>query len=253
MGVRIIAVTNNKGGCGKSTTVVNVAGGLAIAGRRVLVVDADPQANATYALLGPSPPPYSLYDSLVADRVPLSDTVIETRTPGVSLIPCTKDLSAADVILASVPGRERLLSRRMRTIAGFDYVLLDTPPSLNVLTVNSLTTANEVLIPVAVGAFNLIGITLLEDTIRQLKENLELPCLRISGAVATLADRTRVAKDTLAALREHFGELLFQTVIPRSKDIEEAHSRSVSIFAYAPHSIGGQAYASLVKEVIRGE
>lgn len=251
--MQIITITNNKGGVGKTTTVVNLAAGLALSGRRVLVIDCDPQANATFALLGPMPPEHTLYDVLIANTSSLADAIRSTNSPGVDLVPSAITLSAADIVLAGVPGREKLLARRLKAVTGYDYVLLDTPPSLGVLTVNSLTTAHEVFIPVGVGTFALIGIALLEDTIAQLKENLELDGLRVTGAIATLSDRTRVAQDTLAALESHFGGRLFETVIPRNKDIEEAHSRAQSIFAYAPHSRGGEAYAALVREVIARE
>ena len=250
MTTRIITITNNKGGVGKTTTVVNLAAGLALDGRKVLVIDTDPQANTTYALLGPQEPQLTLYDSLVTNTVPMSRLIVRTRSRGVDLIPCDINLSAADITLAGVPGRERLLSRRLRTVTGYDYILLDTPPSLGVLTVNSLTTAAEIIIPVSKGAFALKGIVLLEGTIEQLKENLDLPTLRITGAVATQYDRTKVANDTIEAMAEHFGDRVFKTVIPRSKDIDEAHSRSASIFDYAPESPVGQAYWALTKEVI---
>lgn len=253
MRTRTIAITNNKGGVGKTTTVVNLAAGLALKGRRVLVVDTDPQGNATFALLGPEAPAAVLTDNLITNRVAFGALITPTRSPGVDLVPSAITLSAADIQLAGVPGREKLLARRLRPFTGYDYILLDTPPSLGILTVNALTAAGEVFIPVGVGTFALIGITLLEDTITQLKENLELTDLAITGAVATLSDRTRVAKDTLLALQAHFGPRLFMTVIPRNKDIEEAHSRSESIFAYAPRSRGGEAYAALVEEVIASE
>lgn len=254
MKTRIITITNNKGGVGKTTTVVNLAAGLALMGRRVLVIDCDPQANATFALLGPEPPTRTLHDVLVVNAAALRDVIVPSRSPGVDLVPSAITLSAADIVLAGVPGREKLLARRLKPVAAdYDYVLLDTPPSLGVLTVNSLTSAEEVFIPVGVGTFALIGIALLEETIAQLKENLELDALRVSGAVATLVERTRVSADTHAALQAHFGARLFASAIPRNKDIEEAHSRAESIFAYAPRSRGGEAYAALVAEVIAHE
>ena len=250
---RIITVTNNKGGVGKSTTVVNLAAGLAQQHRRVLVIDTDPQANATFALLGPQALRKTLYDTLITQSMPLSELILPTRAEGVDIVPSDINLSAADIALAGVPGREKLLTRKLKPIAGYDYILIDTPPSLGLLTVNSLTSATEVFIPVGVGTFGLLGIQLLENTILQLKENLELDTLAVTGAIATLYDRTRVADDTLAALREHFATELFQSVIPKNKDIEEANSKSLSIFAYAPHSKGGEAYRALVEEVIQRE
>ncbi len=180
MKTRTITITNNKGGVGKTTTVVNLAAGLALMGRRVLVIDCDPQANATFALLGPEPPSRTLHDVLITNTATLSEVIVPTCSPGVDLVPSSITLSAADIILAGVPGREKLLARRLKPIAAnYDYVLLDTPPSLGVLTVNSLTSAQEVFIPVGVGTFALIGIALLEETIAQLKENLELDALRV--------------------------------------------------------------------------
>ena len=253
MRTRIIAVTNNKGGVGKTTTVVNLASGLAATGRRVLVIDTDPQANASFALLGAEIPHTTLYDVLVTRTTTIADLIYPSPTPDLDVIPSTINLSAADITLAGVPGRERLLARQLRQISGYDYILIDTPPSLGILTVNSLTTATEVFIPVGVGTFALMGIALLEDTIAQLKENLDLDHLCIAGAIATLSDRTRVAHDTIDALRQHFGQRLFQSVIPKNKDIEEAHSRSMSVLAYAPDSRGAQAYRALVEEVIADE
>jgi chromosome partitioning protein len=253
MSPRIIAVTNNKGGVGKTTTVVNLAAGLAQHDRRVLVIDTDPQANGTFALLGPQAPKLTLYDALITRTASLLDLMTPTTTVGVTLIPSHLNLSAADIVLAGIPGREKLLARLLKSVTGFDYILIDTPPSLGLLTVNSLTSAREVFIPVGVGTFALMGIALLEGTIQQLKENLELDNLQISGAIATLYDRTRVAQDTLEALQQHFRERLFKSVIPKNKDIEEAHSRSMSVLAYAPHSRGGKAYAALAKEVISHE
>ena len=254
MKTRIITVTNNKGGVGKTTTVVNLAAGLARHGRKVLIIDADPQANASFALLGPHQPHATLYDGLILKSVNFAELIVPSHSPGVDVIPSTITLSAADIALAGVPGREKLLARRLRPITPrYDYILIDTPPSLGILTVNSLTTATEVFIPVGVGTFALMGIRLLEDTIEQLKENLELETLEITGAIATMYDRTRVADDTIEALRAHFGERLFNSVIPKNKDVEEAHGRSISIFAYAPESKGGQAYSALVEEVIADE
>ena len=187
MQTRIITVTNNKGGVGKTTTVVNLAAGLALRGRRVLVIDCDPQANATFALLGPDAPGLTLHDVLVANTATLAETIVPTRSAGVDLVPSAITLSAADIVLAGVPGREKLLARRLRPVTGYDYVLLDTPPSLGVLTVNSLTTATEVFIPVGVGTFALIGIALLRGDRRPAEREPGVEGLRITGVIATLS------------------------------------------------------------------
>ncbi|HUG16219.1 MAG TPA: ParA family protein [Thermomicrobiales bacterium] len=251
--MRIIAVTNNKGGVGKTTTVVNLACGLALRGRRVLVIDTDPQANATLALTGHTDHEVTLYDALVARTATACQATCPTTTPGVELIPSTITLSAADIVLAGVPGRERLLTRLLRPTNGYDYILLDSPPSLGILTVNGLAASSEVFIPVGVGTFALMGIRLLEDTIAELRDNLELDALAVTGAIATMSERTRVAQDTLQALQAHFGERLFASVIPKNKDVEEAHSRAMSVLVYAPDSRGAQAYRALTEEVIADE
>src|SRR5262245_29776893 len=140
MKTRIITVANNKGGVGETTTVVNLAAGLAQRGRRGLVIDSDPEENAAVGLLGPGPHRPTLYDALIANTAGIAELVIPARTRGVDLIPSNINLSAADITLASIPGRERLLARKLKMIGGYDYILIDTPPSLDILTVNSLTT-----------------------------------------------------------------------------------------------------------------
>jgi chromosome partitioning protein len=250
---RIIAVANIKGGATKTTSVVNLAAGLGLIGRRVLVVDADAQANATFAILGTEPPPLTLYNVLIARTASLTEAITPTRMPGVDLIPSHINLSEADLALAAVPGRERLLARRLREIGGYDYILIDTPPALSLMSVNSLTSAREVFVPVSIGVFALLGIPLLESAIAQIHENLDQDTPVITGAIISLYDRTRVADDTERAVRAHFGDLAFNSIIPKYKDVQEAQGRSQSIFQYAPASPAAIAYHSLVQEVIDGE
>ncbi|MCE7936993.1 sporulation initiation inhibitor Soj [bacterium] len=250
---RIIAVSNCKGGVGKTTIAVNLAAGLARRERRVLVVDADPQSNATYALLGTIAEGLTLHDVVVAGCARLADVIVSTRSSGVDLVPGHINLSAADLALAAVPGRERLLARKLRDAPEYDYIIVDTPPSLGLMGINSMIAAGEVFVPVGIGAFALLGIGILEDTVAQIHDNMEMETPVITGAIANLYDRTRIADDTLDALRAHFGERLFRSVIPRLKDVQESQSRATSIFAYAPKSPAAMAYLSLVEEVIHGE
>lgn len=251
--MRIITIATQKGGTGKSTLAVNLAAGLARRGMRTLLIDVDPQANTTYVLTGSQMIQPSLYEVLVTNAATLPEVVMSSRL-GLDLVPSNILLSAADITLASVPGRERLLARRIRALEGYDFVVMDTPPSLGILTVNALIASHEVLVPVGMSTFALIGLSLLEDTIVQLKENLDIEDLRIMGAVATFYDRTNVARNTVEALKEHFGELVFETSIPRTVKLEEANNRLKTIYEYEPGGQAALAFEALVEEVLtRGQ
>lgn len=251
--MRIFAFCNNKGGVTKTTTAINLAYGLARAGRRILVVDADPQSNSTYSLLGQLPLDNTLTDVLF-HNARLADIIVNTKQERLYLAPCSIDLSAADMLWASGTqslGRERKLKRALSPLVNeFDYILIDTPPNLGILTVNALVACTDVIIPVALTTYALIGITILEQTMQELRENLDI-MLPIFGVVANLDDRTRMSADVLCAVRARFGKLVFDTVIPRNIKVEEAHNQTASLFDYAPLSTGAQAYARLVSEVIQ--
>lgn len=247
--MRIFTLANNKGGVTKTTTTVNLAHGLARAGKRVLLIDTDAQSNSTYSLLGQLLEENTLFDVLL-NGVRLADIVVGTKQANLYLAPSSINLSAADLLMASAPGRELKLKRALASVAGqFDYVLIDTPPNLGVLTVNAFIACTDVIIPIALTTYALIGISILEKTMQELRDNLDVT-LPVFGVVANLDDHTRMSADVLTAVRDHFGDLVFQTVVPRNIKVEEAHNQITSIYEYAPASTGAKAYEQLVQEVI---
>jgi chromosome partitioning protein len=180
----------------------------------------------------------------------LADIIVGTKQERLYLAPSSIDLSAADLLMANATGREHKLRRALATISQeFDYVLIDTPPNLGIITVNAFIACTDVVIPIALTTYALIGISILEKTMQELRDNLDVT-LPIFGVVANLDDHTRMSADVLAAVRDHFGKLLFQTVIPRNIKVEEAHNQVTSIYDYAPTSTGARAYEALVQEVI---
>lgn len=246
--MRIFSLANNKGGVTKTTTTVNLGYGLARAGRRVLIIDTDAQSNSTYSLLGHLDQEPTLFDVLI-NGVKITDAIVSTQQENLFLVPSSINLSAADLLMASAAGRERKLARAISTIKDFDYVLIDTPPNLGVLTVNAFMACTDVIIPIALTTYALIGIGILESTMQELRENLDVE-LPIFGVVANLDDHTRLSTDVLAAVREHFAGKVFDTVIPRNIKVEEAHNQIACLFEYAPTSTGAQAYSKLVQEVL---
>lgn len=246
--MRTIVIANQKGGVAKTTTAVNVAVGLALRGRRVLLCDMDPQANATYSILGATEPPKTAYDLLIRD-LPLPSVVMATRHPQLHLLPSGIDLAGAEIELVSQPGGQTLLRTKLRG-AGYDLAIIDAPPSLGLLTLNCLAAADEVIIPVGASVFALKGLAQLEQTIGKVRDRLDRPDLRIGGVVVTLADSTNVCRDVIEAVRNRYGMIAFNTTIPRSIRTEEAHSRSQSVLEYAPDSAGAIAYNQLIEEII---
>lgn len=247
--MRIFGLFNNKGGVTKTTTTINLGYGLARAGRRVLVVDIDAQCNTTYSLLGSMEQEDTLFDVLI-NGSKMEDIIVPTQQENLFLAPSSINLSAADIVMASMPGRERKLARALALVKNFDYVLIDTPPNLGVLTVNAFIACTDVIIPVALTTYALIGISILEKTMQELRDNLDVQ-LPIFGVVANLDDHTRMSSDVLSAVRDHFGDLVFTTIIPRNIAVEEAHNQIAILFEYAPKSTGARAYEKLVTEVIQ--
>jgi chromosome partitioning protein len=246
--MRVWAFCNNKGGITKTTTTINLAYGIARTGRRVLVIDTDAQCNATYSLLGRMDLSPNLFDVLIQGGK-LAQIIVPTREPRLDLAPSSINLSAADLLMGGMAGRERKLARALSQVKGYDYVLIDTPPNLGVLTVNAFVACSAVIIPVALTTYALIGISILERTMQELRENMEID-LPILGVVANLYDRTRISADVLSVVREHFGPLVFETLIPRNIKVEEAHNQITSIYDYAPESTGAKAYMALTQEVL---
>jgi chromosome partitioning protein len=252
---RIYALANQKGGVGKTTTAVNLAVYLADAGRRVLLIDADPQANATSSVgIDATSLPASVYDALIR-RLPLGEIIMPTAHPGFSLAPSAPALAGAEVEMVSLMAREYLLQRALNGLAAqYDHVLIDCPPSLGLLTLNALTCAADgVIVPIQCEYLALEGLGRLWQTIQLVRENLN-PQLFISGLVLTMYDpRTNLSEQVAAEVRKHFPEQTFKTVIPRSIRLSEAPSYGRTIMAYAPQSAGAQAYRALAQELIARE
>jgi chromosome partitioning protein len=248
--VRVTACTNQKGGVGKTTTVVNLAAYLALSGTRVLVVDLDPQGNATSGLgIDRRGLDKSVYDALIA-RVPLADLIVPTAVPNLELLPSAPALSGAEVELVSVPARERRLSASLDELNGrYDRVLIDCPPSLGLLTVNALTAADGVLIPIQTEYYALEGLSQLVNTIRLVRESLN-PRLEMEGVVLTMYDgRTNLSAQVAAEVRRHMNGIVYESVVPRTVRLSEAPSHGLPIALYDPTSRGAQAYGSLALEV----
>jgi chromosome partitioning protein len=251
---KTIAITNQKGGVGKTTTAINLSAALALADMRVLVVDTDAQANCTSGLgVAKGSLRRSIYHSLVLGE-PLSAVMVDTELDNLKLIPADRNLTGAAVEMIELPEREFVLKRLLAEVAGdFDFIMIDSPPSLNILTLNGLVAAHSVLVPIQCEYFALEGISELFDTLARVRRHFN-PGLAVQGILLTMFDeRTNLSAQVREDLKAYFARQMFRTVIPRNVRLAEAPSFGKPIFLYDIRSKGAESYISLAKEILKNE
>jgi chromosome partitioning protein len=251
---RIYALANQKGGVGKTTTAVNLAAYLAKLGQRVLVVDVDPQANATASLgVDKNQQDGSVYDAFVGD-VPLHEVIQPTQQANLELAVSSPQLAGAEIELVAMRGRETKLRAALRPVRDrYDYIFVDCPPSLGLLTVNALAAAHGVIIPVQCEYLALEGLTQLMTTIQLVRRSLN-PTLQVRGLLMTMFDgRANLARQVRDEVQKHFAGQVFAVIVPRNIRLSEAPSYGLPILTYAPQSQGGQAYQALAQELLSGD
>ncbi|MBQ5951529.1 MAG: ParA family protein [Lachnospiraceae bacterium] len=248
---RIIAIANQKGGVGKTTTAINLSACLAEAGKHVLVLDMDPQGNTTSGLgVDKDAPGGTLYDVLIGERE-LADVIVKEALPGLDLAPSNVDLSGAEIELIGIEMKEFLLKRQVdRLRDNYDFVIIDCPPSLSVLTINSMTTADAVLVPIQCEYYALEGLSQLIHTVQLVRKRLN-PRLEIDGVVFTMFDaRTNLSMQVVENVKNNLNARVYRTIIPRNVRLAEAPSHGLPIHLYDPRSTGAEAYRALAAEMI---
>jgi chromosome partitioning protein len=251
---KIISLANQKGGVGKTTTSINLAAALALEGKRVLLVDADPQANSSSGLgVDIQAMEHTVYECLINGIDP-HQAIYATSTEGLYIMPSHIDLVGAEIEMLNLENRENILKRVLNTLrAEYDYILIDCSPSLGLITINALTASDGIIIPVQCEFFALEGIAKLLNTVKIIKSNLN-PSLRIAGFLLTMFDgRLRLSAQVHDEVRRHFGDLVFDTVIARNVRLSEAPSHGMSVMEYDRSSKGAKNYRNLAKELIRRE
>jgi len=252
--MRIVALANQKGGVGKTTTAVNLGAALAELGHRILLIDLDPQANATSSFGLQGTDGISLYDPLLGGAS-ITEKILPTRRDGLFIVPADIDLAGAEVEIARMPNHLTRLAETLKPLKSddtFDFVLLDCPPSLGILMSNALAAADELLTPIQCEYFALEGLVKIVRLVEQVRDSGANDRLEIGGIVMTMFDsRTNLSAQVVADVREHFAERVYETVIPRSVRLSEAPSFGKSILEYAPNGAAAMAYRALAREFIR--